>query len=231
MKMLSLSDQVLEFIYNPSVVERFADIDFVLGCGDLPYYYLEYLGDQLTKPVFYVRGNHAAEMEYSTEGAGRSEPWGAIDLHRRVVNHKGLLMAGFEGCVRYRQGPFMYTQGEVWRMVLAMTPALLLNMARYGRALDLLVSHAPPFGVQDKPDPAHQGFKALRWLLTVFKPRYHFHGHIHVYSKDTPVMTRFKDTLVINTYGYRETKIKVLDRSRQSKKTETVADKVTVKHG
>lgn len=217
--MLSLSDQVLEHIYSPAVKERFADIDFVLGCGDLPYYYLEYVFDQLGKPVFFVRGNHAAEVEYSSEGLSRTEPWGAVDLHRRVVNFNGLLLAGFEGCVRYRPGPFMYTQAEMWGMVLAITPRLLLNYTRNGRALDLLATHAPPWGVQDQQDPAHRGFKAFRWLLKVFRPQYHFHGHVHVYDKQTPVMTRFYDTLVINTYGHRETKLKVPASPRETKQS------------
>lgn len=207
MRVLSLSDQELEFIYTPSVAERFADVDFVLGCGDLPYYYLEYLVDVLGKPVFHVRGNHAANVEYSSTGEDRKAPWGAVDLHRRVVNFRGILMAGFEGSVRYRKGPFMYTQAEMWNMVFGMVPSLLWNVARYGRALDLLATHAPPWGVQDADDPAHHGFKAFRWLLKVFRPRYHFHGHIHVYSKDVPVLTRFHNTLVINTYGYRETNL------------------------
>lgn len=209
MKVLSLSDQVLEFIYSPSVVDRFADVDFVLGCGDLPYYYLEYLVDSLNKPVFFVRGNHAPEVEYSTSGAPRTSPWGAVDLHRHVKNFHGLLIAGFEGSVRYRLGPFMYTQTEMWSFVLGMVPQLLLNKMRYGRSLDVLVTHAPPWGIQDANDPAHRGFKAFRWFLNVFRPRYHFHGHIHVYNQDRPVLTRYKNTLVINTYGYRETDLAI----------------------
>ena len=216
MKLLSLSDQVLEFIYSPSVKERFADVDMVLGCGDLPYYYLEYLLDQLGKPVYFVRGNHAATVEYS-QGAERKGPWGAIDLHRKVVKFEGLLMAGFEGSVRYRQGPFMYTQSEMWSMVLSMAPRLTANAVRHGRALDLLATHAAPWGIQDQHDPAHQGFKAFRWLLSVFKPRYHFHGHIHVYSKETPVLTRFRETLVVNTYGYRETNLHLHPLPRPSR--------------
>jgi Icc-related predicted phosphoesterase len=217
MKVLSLSDQVLEFIYSSSVAERFRDIDFVLGCGDLPYYYLEYLVDLLGKPVFFVRGNHAPLVEHSSTGDARRGPWGAVDLHRRVLNHNGLLIAGFEGSVRYRQGLFMYTQSEMWMFVIGIVPRLLWNILRYGRALDVLATHAPPWNVGDADDPAHQGFKAFRWLLKVFRPRYHFHGHIHVYSKDTPVLTRFHHTLVINTYGYRETK---LDLTSHPKTTE-----------
>lgn len=206
MKALSLSDQIADFIYAPTVAQRFSLVDFVLGCGDLPYYYLEYLVDVLGKPVFFVRGNHNVEVEYSA-GGDRHQPWGAVDLHRNVVNHQGLLMAGFQGSLRYRKGPFMYTQGEMWSMVLGMAPRLLWNWIRYGRALDLLATHAPPRMVQDREDIAHQGFSAFRWLLTVFRPRYHFHGHIHVYDRKMPTLSRFKDTLVVNTYGYRITKL------------------------
>ena len=217
MKVLSLSDQVVEFIYSPSVTERFASVDLVLGCGDLPYYYLEYLVDVLGKPVFFVRGNHAPLVEYSKDGDARAAPWGALDLHRRVVNFQGLLLAGFEGSLRYRKGPFMYTQADMWSLVFGMLPRLLANWVRYGRALDVLVTHAPPWGVQDEPDLAHRGFKAFRWLLRVFRPRYHFHGHIHVYARQTPVLTRFHHTLVINTYGYRETELHIPHLARLAK--------------
>jgi Icc-related predicted phosphoesterase len=216
-KVLSLSDQVLEFIYNPSVTQRFGDVDLVLGCGDLPYYYLEYLTDQLGKPVYYVRGNHASEVEYSEAGE-RTEPWGAVDLHGNVVNFKGLLMAGFEGCLRYRPGPFMYTQTQMWWLVFGIVPRLILNFLRYGRALDVLVTHAPPFAVQDGKDLAHKGFKAFNWLLKVFRPRYHFHGHIHVYGKETPITTRFHDTLVLNSFAYRETTLHIPELSKTKRK-------------
>lgn len=220
MKVLSLSDQVLDFIYAPTVAERFAAVDLVFGCGDLPYYYLEYLVDVMNKPVFFVRGNHNVEVEIGAHG-DRKSPWGAMDLHRKVVRHQGLLIAGFEGCLRYRPGPFMYTQGEMWNMVLGITPRLVLNRLRYGRALDVLVTHAPPRGIHDRPDLAHQGFNAFRWLLNVFKPRYHFHGHIHIYDRKTPVLTRFKDTLVVNTYGYRSTDLSIpgLDGKRPANGT------------
>lgn len=208
MRVLSLSDQVLDFVYSPSAAARFADADLVIGCGDLPYYYLEFLVDTLNKPVFFVRGNHAPTVEYS-HTQDRTEPWGALDLHQRVIEHKGLLLAGFEGSLRYREGPFMYTQGEMWLMVLGQTPRLLWNWLRHGRALDVLVTHAPAWGVGDRGDKAHQGFRAFRWLLRTFKPRYHFHGHIHLYDKNEPFTVRFEETIVINTYGYQETELNI----------------------
>jgi hypothetical protein len=81
---------------------------------------------------------------------------------------------------------------------------MLVNRAVYGRYLDVFVTHAPPWGIHDKPDLPHQGIKAFRWLLTVFSPNYHFHGHIHVYKPGTDIETRFHRTRVINTYGYTE---------------------------
>lgn len=203
MRVLALSDQVLDFVYSPSAAQRFSDVDLVIGCGDLPYYYLEFLVDTLHKPVFFVRGNHAANVEYS-QTQEREAPWGAIDLHRQLVQHQGLILAGFEGSLRYRRGPFMYTQGEMWLMVLGMLPRLLYNRLRYGRALDVLVTHAPAWDVSDRQDTAHRGFKAFRWLLRAFKPKYHLHGHIHLYDRNEPAIVEFEDTQVINAYGYQE---------------------------
>ena len=203
MRALALSDQVLDLVYSTQAAQRFATIDLVIGCGDLPYYYLEYLVDTLDKPVFFVRGNHAAEVEYSQSQARRA-PWGAEDLHGRVVRHGGLILAGFEGSLRYRRGPFMYTQGEMWRMVLRMLPRLLYHRLRYGRALDVLVTHAPAWGLGDREDKAHQGFKAFRWLLATFKPRWHLHGHIHLYDRNQPASVQFGPTRILNVYGYQE---------------------------
>jgi Icc-related predicted phosphoesterase len=206
MKILSLSDRIVNEIVSPDSASRFADVDLVLGCGDLPYYYLESVVDRLKKPLFYVRGNHASEIEYSHKG-NRRGPWGATDLHRKVVHTNALLIAGFEGSLRYRPGPFQYSQGEMWRMVFALLPRLLWNRIKHGRALDILVTHAPPWGIHDQPDLPHQGFKAIRWLLKYVKPSYHFHGHIHRYSEESPVQTRYENTWVINSYAFRETEL------------------------
>jgi len=208
MKVLSLSDTLIPFIYSRQVRNRFHDADLVLGCGDLPYYYLEYVFDVLDVPLFFVRGNHDQVIEYAT-GGQRTHPNGGIDLHRKVYNHHGLLLAGVEGSVRYRVGEFQYTQAGMWQHVLGLIPALFRNRLLYGRFLDIFISHAPPAGIHDGTDLPHQGIKAFRWLIEAFKPQYYFHGHIHIHRPDTLKETIYGQTRIINTYGYRETDLKL----------------------
>ena len=93
----------------------------------------------------------------------------------------------------------------MWGHVLSLAPGLMLNRLQYGRYLDIFVTHAAPWGIHDKQDWPHQGVKAYNWLIKTFKPKYHFHGHNHVYELNTTVQTQLGDTLVMNTYGYRQT--------------------------
>lgn len=205
MKILSLSDEDLDQLYTTQAKERFAEVDLIIGCGDLSYCYLEFLVSLLDKPTFFVRGNHDKVMEYKDAGP-RSEPHGAIDLHRRVFHHKGVILAGVEGSLRYKPGPFMYTQGEMLLNVLRLAPRLLWNRVRYGRFLDIFVTHAPPLGIHDDySDLPHRGIRAFLWFDRVFQPALHLHGHIHVYRWSATTETCLGKTRVINTYGYRLT--------------------------
>ncbi|MFQ5921532.1 MAG: metallophosphoesterase family protein [Anaerolineales bacterium] len=68
MKILALSDSVDDRIYSTRAHQTYGDIDLVVGCGDLPIYYLEFVADALNKPVLYVRGNHDTEAELRSDG-------------------------------------------------------------------------------------------------------------------------------------------------------------------
>ncbi len=206
MKILSISDIEIAFIYSPNIRKRFGDVDLVISCGDLPYFYLEYIVSMLDVPLYYVRGNHMNQTEYGAEGS-RSAPLGAVDLHHRSVRYNGLLLAGIEGSLQYNFGPYQYSQAEMWSLVFSLVPTLFLNRLRFGRYLDVFVSHAPPWHIQDMEDRPHQGIKAFRWLDKVFRPKYHFHGHVHIYRSDTVTETLFGATHVVNTCGFRETEI------------------------
>ena len=202
-KVLSVSDRVSEIIYSMHLRERFSSADLVISCGDLPYYYVEYIVSALDVPVFYVRGNHARVMEVSASGQERTSPQGAIDIHNCMIEHRGILMAGIEGSIRYKDGPYQYTQSQMWLNVFGIVPSLFKNRMVHGRYLDIFVTHAPPWKIQDKEDWPHQGVKAFRWLLEVFKPRVHYHGHIHLYGHNDMIDTQFGSTHVMNTYGHR----------------------------
>jgi Icc-related predicted phosphoesterase len=204
MRILSVSDTEVGFIYSPMIVERFQTTDLVISCGDLPYYYLEYIVSMLNVPVYFVRGNHASKIEI-TSGGERTYPWGAVELHQRVIRDKsGLLLAGLEGSLQYNKGPHQYTQDQYWNKAFRLVPGLMINKLRTGRYLDILVTHAPPWKIHDADDLPHRGIKAFRWLIDVFKPAIHLHGHIHVYRQDTVTETLVGETRVVNTYGYRE---------------------------
>ncbi len=205
MKILAVSDTEIGFIYSPMVRERFENIDLVISCGDLPYYYLEYIISMLNIPLYFVRGNHANKVEFSSGGISRTAPWGAVDLHERVdEDDTGLLLAGLEGSINYNHGPHQYSQVEFWYMAFKLVPQLLINKVRLGRYLDVLVTHAPPWGIHDMEDLPHHGIKAFNWLIKVFQPAYHLHGHIHIYRQDTIRHTRVGETKVTNVYGYQE---------------------------
>ena len=36
MKILALSDRVVERVYSSNIIQNYGDVDLVLGCGDLP---------------------------------------------------------------------------------------------------------------------------------------------------------------------------------------------------
>ncbi|MHC1782955.1 MAG: metallophosphoesterase family protein [Anaerolineaceae bacterium] len=203
MKILSISDVELDYLYSTQVMTRFKDVDLVISCGDLSHYYLEYIITMLNRPLYYVFGNHTQTLD-----EGRLIPHGGMNLHNRTCRDgSGLLLAGIEGCNRYNYGPHQYSQTHMWGFALNLVIPLMFNRLFYGRYLDVLVTHASPWKIHDMEDLPHHGIKAFNWLIKVFQPAVHFHGHIHVYRQDIQTTTLVGKTRVINTYGFRENTI------------------------
>jgi Icc-related predicted phosphoesterase len=201
-KILAVSDAVEHLVYSPQIAERFADIDLVVSCGDLSFEYLEYIVTMLSKPLYYVYGNHSFQPVLRADGEYRHSPEGCINIHRRVINHRGLLMAGLEGSLCYSAAEHQYSQTQMAVLARSLAPRLWLNQLRYGRALDILVTHAPPQGIHDGEDLCHQGFKPFLDFMDRYKPRYLLHGHTHLYRLDAVRETRYGDTTVLNAFGY-----------------------------
>jgi uncharacterized protein len=204
MRFLTVSDEIVPAVYSLNIKERFGNVQCALGCGDLPYYYLEYIVTTLAIPCYYVLGNHDHD-EQTESGEQVSAPRGCISLEGRSERLGGLILAGLGGCVRYNneRGP-QYTEWEMSIRFWRLAPRLFLNRQRHGRALDVMLTHAPPHGIHNGPDRPHRGFRIFLKLMDLFAPRYLIHGHIHrSYNVNAVTETRYRDTMVLNTAGYR----------------------------
>ena len=201
-KVLAVSDQVVERIYTLAANEHFQDVDLILGCGDLPYTYLEYLVSMLGVPLYYVPGNH--DPAYNADHSlSHAEGGSNLDLKTVLVN--GLYLAGLGGSIRYRpDGVNQYTQGQAFFRAYRLLLGLLINRARFGRKLDVLISHSPPFDIHDDDSQAHQGLKALNFLVRTMQPRYLFHGHTHFFRHNLEeCVTQFGGTTIMNIFPYK----------------------------
>lgn len=204
MKILAVSDRVVDHLYSSHVKQRHPDVDLIIGCGDLPFYYLEFLISALDAPLVYVRGNHDLSPQYTADGRTLTEVHGGSNIHARVLQVRGLLLAGLEGSMRYRpNAPLMYTEAEMRQEVGRLLLGLCWFRIRHGRFIDILVTHSPPLNIHDASDQAHQGFKVFRYMMKWLRPKYLLHGHIHVYRQNTRRITQFEETTVINVYPYR----------------------------
>lgn len=204
-RVLAVSDQVDPRIYSASIRERMRDAQVVFGCGDLPASYLEFLADALDRPVYFVFGNHLEEATREP-GGDLYQPMGSVDLGGRVVRDRwsGLILAGIPGSPRYAENePMQFTEFQISRMLWKMTPRLLWNRIRHGRALDILITHSPPRDLGDREDLPHRGFKAIRAFIKRWRPKYMLHGHVHLYDRSEPFILTFEDTTIINVYPYR----------------------------
>ncbi len=207
MKILAVSDRVLDKLYSGQARRMYSDVELIIGCGDLPFYYLDFLTSAIDAPLVYVRGNHDSGPQYAADGHTWNEVRGGVDIHGKVVARRGLILAGLQGSMRYKaHAEYMYSESEMRVVAAQMVPRLLWNRQRVGRALDILVTHSPPYGIHDRSDLPHTGFKVFLSFLRMFKPRYHLHGHVHIYRQDEVVNTRYGETDIINVYPY-----KVLD--------------------
>jgi len=202
MKILAVSDQVVERSYQLIPQGHFDGVSMIIGCGDLPYDYLEYMLTILNVDLFYVPGNHDPEYNPWSRSAHAE---GGMNLDLRTTCAQGLLLAGLGGSIRYRpDGVNQYSQAGALLRAARLMPELLRNRMRYGHALDILITHSPPYGLHDDATRAHRGLKAINWLLRWAQPRYHLHGHMHAIQRNlSPEITPQGTVSIVNVYPYK----------------------------
>lgn len=203
-----MSDAVIDGLCSAKV--RSSRVDLVLGAGDLPFDYLEYLSDALNAPCVFVPGNHDRSLSGYTAGrsgwtrAGLPAQWpgpcGAQNADARVVRAAGLRIAGLGGSIRYNGGPNQWTENQQRRRATGLACRHRWSSPR-GVGVDILLTHSPARGVGDAEDPPHRGFECLDRLTARLRPQAFIHGHIHPYGRQPPD-GELHGAIVINTVGY-----------------------------
>ncbi|MFD3156641.1 metallophosphoesterase [Haloimpatiens sp. FM7330] len=190
MKILLVSDVESKYIWDYFDKNRFSDIDCIISCGDLKASYLSYLVTMLNVPLYYVPGNH--DKEYIN-----NPPLGCINIHGKVVNHKGIRILGIGGSMKYSNGPFQYSEREIKKVTRKAKLKLFFN-----KGIDILATHAPALNLGDGTDLCHKGFSEFRKLIDNYNPKYHFHGHQHLNYDLQKRSLKYNCTNIVNAYNY-----------------------------
>lgn len=188
MKILTLSDQECPALYDYYTPGRLEDYDLIISCGDLNAKYLSFIVTMSRVPLMYVHGNHDT-------GYSQITPEGCDCIDDDLVVYNGLRILGLGGCRKYHDGLHQYTEKQMRKRIRKLRWKLWRH-----KGVDIVVTHAPPMGVGDSDDPAHQGFEAFLQLIDKYHPKYLLHGHVHLnYGMDQTRVREYNGTKVINT--------------------------------
>lgn len=189
MKILAIGDKESKYLWDYFEKSKLEGIDLIISCGDLDPHYLSFLATLTTVPVLYVHGNHDVRYE-------KTPPEGCICIEDRIFVHKGIRILGLGGSMRYNEGEHQYTD---WQMRTRVNKLWFQFLRRGG--IDILVTHAPAYQLNDGMDLPHQGFKVFKMLLEKYHPKYFLHGHVHMsYGRKHKRYDRYMDTHIINTF-------------------------------
>lgn len=190
MKILIVSDKEVPNLQEGSGGEILQGVDMIISCGDLRSGYLNSISSRANAPLFYVAGNHDFHYYYE-------RPKGT-NLDSRIVTFRDLRLAGFEGSIRYNHKTYQYTEYEMKKRVKRVARKLMFNPK-----IDIVVTHAPPFGIYENVDECHTGFQVYRWFIEKYQPAYFLHGHYHLdYGMNIEREHIIGNTRVINCVGY-----------------------------
>ena len=228
MKILCVSDYVDPLIYNQNVKDVYSDVDLILCAGDLPMDYIDFIVSVFNKPTYFVFGNHDLKEYHLYHKDSRMDNLHLVKNYEQAIHGHGatylgfkafanenllvedpetgrktpLLIAGASGTSRYNNGLCQFTDSQMKFKLLKLVPKLIYNKLKYGRYLDIFMTHASPRHIHDHEDPCHIGFECYNWFLQRFKPVYMVHGHIHLYDLREERIGKYYDTTVVNAYAH-----------------------------
>ncbi len=187
MRILAIADEECQALWEYYRPGKLDGVDLIISCGDLKSDYLQFLVTMGRAPVLYVHGNHDGSY-------AKNPPDGCDCIEDKLVVVGGLRILGLGGCRKYHPGPHQYTEKEMRRRIRK----LRFTLWRH-KGVDIVVTHAPPEGYGDAPDPAHRGFECLVELIDRYQPMLLLHGHVHKrYGDDIPAEHMRGSTQIIN---------------------------------
>ena len=191
MKILAISDEEVPRFYEYYTPGIFSEYDLILACGDLKKRYLEFIVTLASCPVLYVRGNH--DESYKTD-----PPEGCICIEDQIYVHNGIRILGLGGCQKYKEGMNFYTEKEMQKR-----EGRLWLQFRKHKGIDILLTHAPAYQLNDMEHLTHRGFQCFINIMEKYQPKYFIHGHVHKnYGRDIPQKSKYGETIVINACGH-----------------------------
>ncbi len=192
-RILAVSDEADPSLDSTATREALGPIDLVVGAGDLEPSYLAFVADAFGAPLHYVRGNHDVGSAWAKAERGllpRPMP------EASVVIEGGLGLIGFSGSPVYSHRGNEVGAGTMWRRSVAGW------MRARGAGPLVVVTHAPPRGLNDAADPTHRGFTAFRWLVDRLAPPIWLHGHTALVRRGLDARcARHGPTLLYNCTG------------------------------
>lgn len=199
--------------WSEQMANQIKKVSIILSAGDLSSYYLEHLADNINVPVIFVPGNHDG-------GYMQKPPRKCINTDERITEFriardgetKNVRVFGIGGSMRYKNGPYQYSEEEQSYRVERMISAVRKKRVMKQDSIDILLTHAPCKGYGDMQDIPHRGFECFNDFLYEFRPKLHCYGHIHEeynflssaadgkgYQK---ILTHPSGTTMINGSGY-----------------------------
>ena len=201
--MLAIADAVSPVIYSSNFPGNLPPFDVILSAGDVPGETLEFVATKSTTTPLYVLGNHGDGFIRDSDTDELRLPGGCINAHLKFVYVVGVMVLGVEGSARYREGSQQYSEREFDVMLARIAPWLWLSQRRRGRAVDVLLTHAPPLGPNAGADFPHRGVPAFNAFHRRWRPLVHVHGHVHLSGSTNPrSYVSAEGVKVVNAYEF-----------------------------
>ena len=173
MKIICISDT-----HRKEFLVDLPDGDILIHAGDFDIYNgwhfdkLCYWLNEMSKKykhVIWIAGNH----DFYFQGKFNEEiqiqlPYNVHYLMNSSVTIEGIKIWGSPFSPVFNEWAFMgyvFELKKIWNTIPEDT--------------DIVITHCPPFGINDQVYGFSQGCPALREKIKEIKPKYHVHGHIH----------------------------------------------------